>query len=564
MEKIASINPDEVCVIRFLHLMDTQLEIEGTIPCTSETDEPEVLLHYGEKQYVCERLPWRFARQWEDERIQKEVAFRGRIPYGDLEESGEISVDRRTGDSSVVRQSLSLEKFTPLNSSLQSSFYADKGWILSYHEGKSCLVMERENRALLRRYRRRMVWEMFTARDMASKKSLLARLIVRRMKKRRNGRPIWLISDRINRADDNGEVFIAFLSGHPEVCKDRDIYFVVEKNCPDAERLRQYGPLIEPMSWKHKIYHLLSEYIISSQANDPVVNPFRGCRKYYRDLLQEEKIVFLQHGVTKDNQSEWLSRYNRNLHGLIVSTMPEYESIFTYDYAYDKERVWLTGMPRFDRLYEDSKKYITIMPTWRKSLTSGIDAETSLWLLDEGFEQSEYFQFYDCLLNHEGLLCAAKEHGYTVCFMPHPSLAPYADAYFHKHEGVIFWEADKPYREIFAETDLLVTDYSSVAFDFAYLRKPILYCQFDREEFFSGSHTYTEGYFDYERDGFGEITTDLESTVRMIQAYMENGCVLKENYRDRIDKTFAFGDANNAQRVLERLIGNECAVPDGR
>ena len=40
------------------------------------------------------------------------------------------------------------------------------------------------------------------------------------------------------------------------------------------------------------------------------------------------------------------------------------------------------------------------------------------------------------------------------------------------------------YKDIFAQTDLMITDYSSVAFDFAYLRKPIVYSQFDRDSFF--------------------------------------------------------------------------------
>lgn len=48
----------------------------------------------------------------------------------------------------------------------------------------------------------------------------------------------------------------------------------------------------------------------------------------------------------------------------------------------------------------------------------------------------------------------------------------------------------------------MVTDYSSVAFDFAYMKKSLVYAQFDREAFFEGQ-TYDEGYFNYETDGFG-------------------------------------------------------------
>ena len=91
--------------------------------------------------------------------------------------------------------------------------------------------------------------------------------------------------------------------------------------------------------------------------------------------------------------------------------------------------------------------------------------------------------------------------------------------------------------------------------DFSYLRKPLIYCQFDEKEFMgSGNHVYVPGYFDYERDGFGEVEYDLESTVDRIIEYMENDCKLKDKYRERIDKFFAFNDQNNCQRVYEEII----------
>lgn len=107
---------------------------------------------------------------------------------------------------------------------------------------------------------------------------------------------------------------------------------------------------------------------------------------------------------------------------------------------------------------------------------------------------------------------------------------------------------------MFARNKLLITDFSSVAFDFAYLRKPVIYCQFDADNFFNGGHDYKRGYFDYERDGFGEVEYDLESTVDRIIEYMENDCKLKDKYRERIDKFFAFNDQNNCQRVYEEII----------
>ncbi|MDD7365694.1 MAG: CDP-glycerol glycerophosphotransferase family protein, partial [Clostridiales bacterium] len=64
---------------------------------------------------------------------------------------------------------------------------------------------------------------------------------------------------------------------------------------------------------------------------------------------------------------------------------------------------------------------------------------------------------------------------------------------------------------------------------------------------------YVDGYFDDERDGFGEVEHDLESTVDRIIEYMRNGCALKPLYRERIDNFFAFNDQNNCQRVYEKI-----------
>ena len=62
------------------------------------------------------------------------------------------------------------------------------------------------------------------------------------------------------------------------------------------------------------------------------------------------------------------------------------------------------------------------------------------------------------------------------------------------------------------------------------------------------------GYFEYERDGFGEVVYDYESTVSLLCEYMENGCQMKEFYKDRVDKFFAYNDKNNCQRTLEKIL----------
>ena len=385
----------------------------------------------------------------------------------------------------------------------------------------------------------------------AGKKAVLVRKLYE-IQKAKQKKQIWLISDRTTRGDDNGEVMFRYLCANPDPTVEP--YFVVNKDTPDYTEMKKLGKVVEPFSWKHKLLFLLNEFSLSSQANKPVINPFGKLEYLYRDIIYDKKLVFLQHGVTKDNQSKWLNKYNRNLFGFIVSTKPEYDSAFTYDYFYPEKNIWLTGMPRYDRLVHDERKYVTVMPTWRKSLSSGTDAR-GVWQLGKEFEESEYFHFYDDLLNSERLLTAAEKYGYTICFMPHPNTIDGLHL-FRQDPRVKFMDSSYSYKDIFAQTDLMITDYSSVAFDFAYLRKPIVYSQFDRESFFSGAHSYTEGYFDYERDGFGEVEHTLDGTIDRIIEYMADNCQMKEKYRKRMDETFAFNDRNCSKRVYEKIIEN--------
>lgn len=168
----------------------------------------------------------------------------------------------------------------------------------------------------------------------AGKKAVLVRKLYE-MQKAKQKKQIWLISDRTTRGDDNGEVMFRYLCANPDPTVEP--YFVVNKDTQDYVEMKKLGKVVEPFSWKHKLLFLLNEFSLSSQANKPVINPFGKLEYLYRDIIYDKKLVFLQHGVTKDNQSKWLNKYNRNLFGFIVSTKPEYDSAFTYDYFYPEK-----------------------------------------------------------------------------------------------------------------------------------------------------------------------------------------------------------------------------------
>ena len=192
-----------------------------------------------------------------------------------------------------------------------------------------------------------------------------------------------------------------------------------------------------------------------------------------------------------------------------------------------------------------------ILPTWRKIIEGSYDTKTNKSVYYEKFKETEYFRFYNDLINNERLVAAMKEKGYTGLLCMHPMHIEQcrdfdSNEVFAVNDGLVDYQTE------FIEGSLLVTDYSSVAFDFAYLKKPVVYAQFDKEEFYK-KHTYSEGYFSYEDDGFGPVCMDLDSTVDAIIKAIENDCGNTEEYIERTERFYPYNDAHCCKRIYEYI-----------
>jgi len=365
----------------------------------------------------------------------------------------------------------------------------------------------------------------------------------------RRKKPVWLVMDRGSRADDNGEVFFRFLQKQDEV----DSYFVIDERSRDYDRLRKIGKVIPLYSEMHYLLALLAECVISSQCNGYVENPFWENAEYFRDLYHRPYLIFLQHGVIKDDMSRTLNRFHTNFKGFVTSTEAEYRSILEYPYYYDKDTVWLTGLPVLDELKNNEQGYIVIAPTWRKELMRQEwkeETKEMVWVPAADIRLAVYYRAYRELLEDPVLKECCRKNHYRLAFKPHPLMEPYIRDIVEGTD-VLWMGKETSYRDMLGMGNLMVTDYSSVAFEFAYLGKSTLYYQFDRENFFA-RHTYGKGYFDYVRDGFGEICTDREELVGLLAGYMENGCAVKEEYGERIRRLYPFrGGA--CRRLYERI-----------
>lgn len=353
-------------------------------------------------------------------------------------------------------------------------------------------------------------------------------------------RRIWLFSDRPSHADDNAKHLFQYAIAQDDGI---DKYYVVRRDVPDYKDMKKISKnVLAFQSLKNKIYYLYAEKIIVSHIIDKFAHPLAYRNKIlYCGLATSDK-YFLQHGVIEGDLSDRLNKPMRYLSMFLTSADLERKSIVeNHCYNFDPHRVPALGLPRYDTLTNDNmEKQILLIPTWRSYIKG-----------EESLITSEYFLRLKSIMNNEKLLKKMKETGYKLVFKLHPEMYPYAEYFESEHEEVEV-STGEHYQEFFNKSAVMITDYSTVAFDFAYLKKPLIYYQYADE------YHYDKGYFDFEVLGFGDVIKTEEDLVDRIIEYIDSGCQMDEKYVNRVDSFFKFtDDKNNRKRVYEWILNDK-------
>lgn len=360
----------------------------------------------------------------------------------------------------------------------------------------------------------------------------------------------YLFNDRIMYGDDNAEQLFKHINKTNKKMK-RYSYFVLDKKSPKIKELKKYGKILKYGTFKHKIKYLNCRMVISSHASyyDRVYNPFNANEmRVLKDLINK-KFVFLQHGVINNDLHKMLNRPQIIADLFITTTNKEYEEILTDKYLYNDKIVKCTGLARFDKLKNDKNNIILVAPTWRAYLTDAKYGDIN----KQKFEDSEFYKTYKSLIENKELLEKIKQENYEIYFLLHPAFVQFKNEFYKYNSELvkILTTDDITYAELFRKCSIFITDYSSTHFDVAFLKKAIIYYQFDKEKFYD-SH-YDMGYFDYEKDGFGDVAYNEAEIVEHIISYIDNNCNIKEKYKEIIEGTFKYLDSNNSERIYKEI-----------
>lgn len=347
----------------------------------------------------------------------------------------------------------------------------------------------------------------------------------------------WLICERGNDAQDNGFRFFNYLvREHPEL---KPIY-LIHKNSPEFDKVSKIGKVVEFGSFKH--FLMVIGYPVKISSHLFGYAPWIPLSMYYRRNKTRDLHIFLQHGVIKNIHEGLFGDVCNSLDLFVCGAQPEYEFI-SNEFHYKNDILQYTGLARYDLLMDyQTKNQILLMPTWRASL-SQVD--------DDKFTKSQFYKKWSALTSNEKLIQYCRNNRLIIKFYLHYSLQQFSHLFVGNDIVRVINFGEEMVQDLLKESKLLVTDFSSVYFDFGYMRKPVVYFQFD-ESTFNDEH-YTKGYFDYRRDGFGDVCLKVEEAVESITKIIDNSFSVEDKYLTRMDINFVYRDKKNCERIYNRI-----------
>ncbi|MBM7544774.1 CDP-glycerol glycerophosphotransferase (TagB/SpsB family) [Weissella beninensis] len=361
-----------------------------------------------------------------------------------------------------------------------------------------------------------------------------------------NSKKIWLGFEKFSMtAQDNGYAFFDYVMQNNLY---PDFYYVLSKASPDYHKVKEKYPkkLLVHGTFKYYLYLLRSEKLIGSEIRRHVYS-LRIRSGYMYNIIKSKQAIFLQHGVTAFKKTDYFKNTpNRGGFDLVIATSDNERRIIHDYWNYPNDKIATTGFSRWDLLVDKSQqntmKSIFVMPTWRT------------WLEDlpgEDFKLTEYFQRYESLLKNPQILAFLQKNNMKLVFFLHPKFKDYIDNFttIDQKHYVIYKFGDVLVNEEIMKASLMITDYSSVAWDMFYMKKPVIFYQFDVSRYLETWGSY----LDMDQELFGLRATNNVELLAAMEKNLVNNFKLTDHQLMLHRQYFIANDHANSARILAAI-----------
>jgi CDP-glycerol glycerophosphotransferase (TagB/SpsB family) len=356
---------------------------------------------------------------------------------------------------------------------------------------------------------------------------------------------IWLTFEKFSEtAQDNAFYFFQYCYKNN---KQKNFFYIIKKDSPDYSNVKQMeDKVLHYMSFKYMVYLFAAKLLISSESKGHVYD-IRIQKGLLKKALNHKTQVFLQHGVIGLKRVDQIFKKGiRNSIGLFVVSSETEKKIIKNNFGYKDNEIIVTGLSRWDVLSDQSNNNpsILLMPTWRSWMDD---------LPEDKFIKTQYYQHYVSLLNSPDIDNLLNEFNIQLNFYIHPKFKAYIDKFSSNNKRIrIYQYGEEKVNQLLMRSSMLITDYSSVSWDMYYQKKPIVFYQFDLDDYIK----YQGSYINMETELFGDQAKTVDSLIELIKKHAENNFKEDPKYALLRKSYLKYTDRQNSSRIYQEIIKN--------
>lgn len=247
----------------------------------------------------------------------------------------------------------------------------------------------------------------------------------------------------------------------------------------------------------------------------------------------------------KDNSSKW---------DYLISQNHFSSKIFKRAFDF-KGTVLEIGYPRNDLLIHQ-KDNIKLIEKIKESFNIPLDKKVILyaptWRDNDFYRKGKYkfstemdFEAMERELSDEYVLIA-KQH-YLVS----------EKSKYNAYSGVIrMFDSKSEIQDLYLISDILITDYSSVMFDYSILKRPMIFYTYDLEAYKDNIRDF---YFDINEEAPGLIIRENKELIKVLKDFDENKYLksFEEKYKKFNEKYNQYDDGNASKKIYDLIKNSE-------
>ena len=376
------------------------------------------------------------------------------------------------------------------------------------------------------------------------------RKIINKIKRNQNKYPkdCYLLFDCLN--GDISESIDAYSLFKYMQSKGKNVYYVLLKNTEfykkllDNNDLKGIIPIENPMTTNSgDFFEAIYDILLRSKAVITAYGLF--CSKYGQKFIKNNpywQYIFIQHGQIFLKESVMKNGYltSEKFDKILISSDYEYK-IFK-KYGWEDEKLIKCGLPRWDFLNQknDKENSILIMLTWRK--TNSLN-----------FHNSLYLKNLTKLLKNNDLNKYLKKKHCKLYFAPHHSLLGLCGINIDFNMENLEIVDINNISEYIRKCSMLVTDWSSVTFDFMFQNKPVIHYILDKDDPLLNEQDEEDiRNFDYKKYIIPNVCYDESQVVQKIINYIENNFELEADVKEKY-KQFFYTKTNIREQLTKEI-----------